>query len=219
MVTPALVQSKVWFGYAQSAKRLGFTFAHYRPSSVNSPIAPANLIGSLPLALVQNFNFAAPMKFGNAQWQALVDGSQVQVGDYFVGPAPGSSRTVFIAGMWPMLPIQAVECNRVLNILRVGNEERQYGIGGYSGDTETTEVPLLTGWPASVLEGKRPQATDAKLPGDAKIGAWAILMPALPGVAIEFNDIITDDLARRYLVQSAELTPLGWRITAQQEEP
>jgi hypothetical protein len=43
-----------------------------------------------------------------------------------------------------------------------------------------------------------------------------VLLPEAPGVILRAGDLIADELGRRYIVSSAELTDLGWRITAQQ---
>jgi hypothetical protein len=42
----------------------------------------------------------------------------------------------------------------------------------------------------------------------------AILLPMFAGVAIMTNDYITDTTGLRYQVSDAELTNLGWRISA-----
>jgi len=47
---------------------------------------------------------------------------------------------------------------------------------------------------------------------------WAILMPAWPGVILRTSDIILDELGRKYVVSSAELTDMGWRCTAMQAQ-
>jgi hypothetical protein len=43
-------------------------------------------------------------------------------------------------------------------------------------------------------------------------------MPAFPGVELLTSDVIEDELGRRFAVASAEITPLGWRLTALQEQ-
>jgi hypothetical protein len=45
-----------------------------------------------------------------------------------------------------------------------------------------------------------------------------ILMP-VAGVDIHMDDIITDDLGRRYVASSVEITDLGYRITAMSDLP
>lgn len=218
MVTPALVQSKIYFGYAQAALRLGFSFQQYRATDAGNPISPEKLVATLPAAFVKTFEFSSPVKFGDAIWQALVDGRVTKTGDFFVGTGAVAGRTYYLAGMQPMLPILAVECNRVLTVLRTAPQDQQFGIGPYSGSTEATETPLMTAWPASVLEGAKITPTNDKLPDDARATTWKVLLPAFPGVTLQFNDIITDDLGRRGIVSSAELTELGWRILAAEEE-
>jgi hypothetical protein len=45
---------------------------------------------------------------------------------------------------------------------------------------------------------------------------WTILLPAFGQVILRTGDFISDDIGRNAVVAAAELTDLGWRITAQQ---
>ena len=115
------------------------------------------------------------------------------------------------------LPILMVECNRTLTVLR---PEQQTGVGavGYGGNTSAGETTLMQGWPASVLQGTKGEKTEAALPGDNRTPWWSILMPAFAGVILRTADIMTDELNRRYIISSAELTDAGWRLTAMQAQ-
>jgi hypothetical protein len=76
----------------------------------------------------------------------------------------------------------------------------------------------MAGWPASILRGGRGEGGMAKLPDDLKASGWDILMPAWAGLELVTSDIVADDLGRRFGIEAAELTPLGWRLTALQLE-
>jgi hypothetical protein len=67
-----------------------------------------------------------------------------------------------------------------------------------------------------VLQGTKGEKGGVALPGDVRDAWWAILLPFVPGVVLRSGDLISDDLSRRYIISSAELTDLGWRITCQQ---
>jgi hypothetical protein len=210
----ATINAKVWAGYAKAARVMGTPYQHYRPSSAASPLDPANRLPDLPVSLnADDPTYARPNVYGKATWYAVADGSQLQVGDYIVG----IEGTLFVAAMQQLLPIFMVDCNRTINVLRVSMDS---GVGqvGYGGDTASTEQPLMTGWPASVLQGTKGEQNEVRLPGDVRTPWWAILMPAWPGIVLRTSDIITDDLGRRYIVSSAELTDMGWRITAMQTQ-
>ncbi|MEB0133578.1 hypothetical protein, partial [Pseudomonas sp. CCI2.4] len=158
-----------------------------------------------------NFSYSAPNKYGQAAWLGLFDATLCAPGDYLVG----EGGTFFIAAMQSTLPIYVVQTNRTVSVLRVGMDSG-VGLGGYGGDTPATEAPLMTGWPASVLQGTKGEANPANLPGDIRTPWWAILMPAWPGIVLRTSDIILDELGRKYVISSAELTDMGWRMTAMQ---
>ncbi len=206
----AKLQDKIYKGYGQAAKRIGYPYQQLRPVSAIDAINVAAL-QTLPASFTTNFNYSAPNKYGIATWLGLFDARECTPGDYLVG----HQGTYFIAAMQDTLPIYCVQCNRTISVLRPSMPE---GVGavGYGGDTAATEEPLMTNWPASVLQGTKGEANEVKLPGDVRTPWWAILVPAWPGVTLRTSDIITDDLGRRYVISSAELTDLGWRMTAMQ---
>jgi hypothetical protein len=43
-------------------------------------------------------------------------------------------------------------------------------------------------------------------------------MPAYPGIVLRTSDVIRCELGRKYVISSAELTDMGWRITAMQAQ-
>lgn len=213
------LQEKVCRGYGKSAEKAGTPFTLYRPASASSVIASGNIVsvaGVPQTAFYALFSvdgkFNKPNKPGNPLWQSFHDCSVARVGDYLVS----ATQTFFIAQQAPMLPPLAVECNLTLTITRPTMAE---GVGalGYHGDVPTTDPVLMSGWPASVLLGNSDK-NDAKLPLDVKRPGWKIMLPAWPGVTLRTSDQITDDLGRRYGIDAAELTDMGWRITAVQLE-
>jgi hypothetical protein len=114
------------------------------------------------------------------------------------------------------LPILVVECNRTVNITRPQVQTAYGAVSDYEGTTAANETPLMSGWPASVLQGTKGEKGGVALPGDVRDAWCAVLLPEAPGVILRAGDLIADELGRRYIVSSAELTDLGWRITAQQ---
>lgn len=210
----ATIQAKVYAGYAKAAARVGLPFDIYRPTA---PITPApldagNKLATLPAWFTaQEPKGARPNTYGKSVWWGQFDGSQTKVGDYLVG-APG---TFFVASRQPLLPIQAVQCNRVVSIARASGSSA-VGALGYNADTPSSETPLMTNWPASMLAGTKGEANEVGLPGDVRQPWWQVLMPAWPGVVFMPGDILTDDLGRRCILSLCELTDMGWRITAQQ---
>lgn len=210
----ATLQARIYKGYSLAATRIGPIYALYRPSSANNPLAAGNLRPSLNASLnAQDMAYGKPNVYGKPLWYCLIDGTKTQVGDYLVGP----DRTVFIAAMQQALPILAVECNRTLNVYRAA-QQATVGALPYGGNTAGSETSLMTGWPASVLQGTKGENGGVGLPGDVRLPWWAILMPAYSGVSLRAYDILSDDLNNRYVISSAEQTDLGWRITALQAQ-
>lgn len=190
------LQAKVYAGQGKAGACIGQPFTIYRPSSATSVIASGNNQGSIPAHFTANGGYKAPNSYGKATWQAMLDGSKVNVGDYLVG-ADGTDY--FIAAKQPLLPILAVGCNRVLSITQ----------GGTS--------PVAVGWPASVLiESTRGNMPLTDIAGDPATPHWWVLMPAVAGITPNVADLVTDDLLRSYFVTAAELTDLGWRISMQE---
>ena len=212
------IQARVNRGNAIAARFLGATFNQYRPASVSNPIAGAPR-ATLKAAFDADpqFSFKAPSGYGKAIYYGLFDGTGVAVGDYFTNTAQG---VFFAAGYEPVKPWLCVQCNRTITITRP-NPVSAVGLSPtYGGRTAATETPLLTAWPASVLQGTKGEQAPAsgRLPADVRLPAWLILLPAYPGVILHSADRITDEIGRAYTISSAEQSSLGWRVTAVQSE-
>jgi hypothetical protein len=210
------LQSKVYAGYAKAALRIGLPYDIYRPMTWDNPLADGP-VATVPAAFTvhgpSNFQFGTPADYQKPLFHALLDGAQVQVGDYLVSET-NPQGPFFIAAKDAGVPVLAVQCNRTLTAWAPG-PVLSVGANGYSGTTQANETAFMTGWPASVLLGARGDR-DQQLPEDAGYGSWRILMPHWPGAVIRAGTILTDDINNRMIVQSAELQDLGWRIDATQ---
>lgn len=208
------IQTRVYAGYAKAAKVIGLPFSLYRPLTANAPLG--NLVGTLKAAMdsTPDYKFKKPNEYGDATWYALIDDATAQAGDYLVN----ANGTYFIAGKQFLLPVIVVECNRTAKITR---QQAQTGVGavGYGGNVPSQEVDVLGApgafWPASILFGGKSQQ-GVGLPAGVKNIGWRILLPPSVPITIKAGDIVTDDLGRRYAIDGAELTDLGWRINAQE---
>lgn len=203
------LQQLVDRGYALSADRIGTPYAFYRPTGPFLPLSNSPY-ATLPAAFsAADYKFAKPNSYGKPTWQALFDGAQTEVGDILVG----ASR-FFIAAQQPILPILVVEAPRLVDVRR---PFRESGVGfqeAYGGTTPAQETPVMTGWPCSILQGTKGENTGSGLPNANRNPWYNILLPYWPGVTLYTSDFLVDDLGRRYIVSSTELTDLGWRLTA-----
>ena len=204
------IQALIYRGYGVSAAKVGLPYAQYRPSGATAAIVTSNLIQTLQAAFsTDRYKFAREDGYGTPEHQALVDGSQLAVGDYLVG-----AETYFIAALDPLVPILAVQCNAVLDVRRPAFSRSLGRVRGNDGDMVATETVLLSAWPASCIQGTKGEKSDTGIPGDTRMPWWAIILPPTPA-PIETDDILTDANGHRFQVSSAELTSKGWRITAQ----
>lgn len=206
------IQARVYAGYAKAANVIGLPYQQYRPLTANSPLG--NLVATIKAAFDSSstYKFTKPNEYGDPTWFALINDANVQTGDYLVG----NGDVKFIAGKQFLLPVIAIDCNRSLKITR---ENAMSGVGavGYGGNQPSNETDILGAggnlWPASILLGGKAQA-GLGLPAGVKNSGWQILLPPSVPITIMAGDIATDDLGRRYSVEAAESTDLGWRINA-----
>jgi hypothetical protein len=213
----ATIQAKIFAGRAKAALRIGYDCQVFRPTSVTA--APlASPVTTLRAAFnAADGTYKGPSLYGKPVWFGDLDGSQVRPGDYLVRTLDGA--TFFVAAMQPLLPIVLIDCPRTLRVTR---QQAQTAVGAvsYGGLQVASEAPVLglasdhlTYWPASILMGK--SAGDSlNLPGSAATAGWRVLLPPSVPVVVMAGDTLTDDLGRRFMVNAAELTDLGWRINA-----
>jgi len=207
------LQNKIYAGYGKAALRLGTDQVQYRPVGAGDPLAT-------PFATIkasynaEDMSYGKADKYGSSVWWGLFDGRLTQVGDYLVG----MQGTYFIASQQLHLPIQCVQCNRRIRLTRMV-DNGAVGAGGYRGvcATEAQDQLGALGWPASVLLKGRMENTGSDLPGATKNVGWQILLPASIPIIINASDVLVDDLGRRYAVQGAEQTDMGWRLTTVEE--
>lgn len=207
------LQAKLYAGYAKAAKRIGLPFVHYRPTTSFKPLS-VPLTSILASFNAQDMHYSKPNAYGQAVWWCLADGAQLAIGDYLAG----TTGTFFIASMQPILPIQAVECNRTVTIFR---PQQQVGVGAlpYGGNTALNQTEIVTAFPVSVLINSKADKGPVNLPGDTRQSWWNLLLPPIPsGVLIKGADVVEDEIGNRYIVSAAELTSMGWRITMAESE-
>ena len=205
------LHDRILKGRAKAALHIGMSCDVYRPSSASAPL------GTHVTTLKAAFNardpgYTKPNLYGNPVWYADLDGRQTQEGDYLVRQS--DSATWFIAAQQQLLPIVAVACDRSVKVQRQPAAST-VGAVGYGGLTAPADVLGSDAhrWPAAIFMGGR-ALNGSGLPAGVKEGGWKILLPPSVPITLLAGDLVHDDLGRRYAVESAELTDLGWRLTA-----
>ena len=204
------IQNKIYKGYGIAGAKLGQPYTQYRPVIASLPaIHPANwLRDDLMISFnAQDMSYSRPNGYGQALWYGLLDGAQVAVGDVFVGP----EGTFFLPMTQLDLPFLMVTAPRTVT---VSSSQTLKQTGAIGAKPAADECVKQAAFPASILVGGGSAGLD--VPSDTRNPGFSVLMPAIAETVIEVNDILTDDLGRRYAVASAELTDMGWRISATQ---
>lgn len=208
-MTVDAIEAAIAKGRGKAASVLGRTFSLYRPADPLAPMATVNTM--LPcLFTPQPDAYRAPNLPAKPWWYGEFDTRITRPGDILVGAA----GTWFIFDQQQYTAPICVGANHKLRFLRPTSAEP--GADFYGGDIAASETPLMTGWPASVLQGTKGEAGDTKLPGDPRTPWVAIIVPSFQGVQLMLGDIAYDDAPapRRYVLSSVEQSAFGYRITA-----
>lgn len=201
------VHDRVSRGLGAAARALGLPTHAFRPRGAALPLAAANRYLRLPAVFHRDAGFRQPGAHGRPYWQGIFDSAYTKPGDYLVQ----GEDVYFIAAQAPLHPVLCVKVNRVLGFAR-NAAAAGVGMNPYSGAERVRQLPLLRGWPASVLGVARAPHPEAELPSDVPGGRLMVLLPVSAGVVLQAGDVMTDDLGRHGIVQAAELTELGWRL-------
>ena len=208
-------------GMGVGARHVGRACDAYRPAGPADPLAPANRF----LRMTAAFNAADPTfrrstNYGQPVWYAIFDSAYTRPGDYVV---ESEGRNVwFIASQPHLLPVVCVMTNRVMSFFRP-SAPKLPGANRYGGvDRDRTEQ-LLSNWPARIVAGDSGEREPARLPSDVRLGGYKVLLPASAQLSergasaaagtLRADDFIADDLGRNYVIDSTELTELGWRLS------
>jgi hypothetical protein len=208
----ARINAKIYQGRGKAALRIGFPCAVYRPTTQQNPLS--DRITTIKAAFNAADNaYLRPAVQGKPLWFGDFDGRITKPGDYLIRQTDG--KCWFIADQQPLLPIVCVDCSRSLYIERQPCGGSSVGVTSYSGQADPKAVigNVDTPWPCSILTGGRIQASTG-LPGGVREAAWTMLLPPSIPCTIKSGDIAFDDLQRRFAIESAELSDLGWRLMA-----
>lgn len=229
----SVVQAATTFGFAFQAGLLGTSYYWY-PQGVgqssnpsNNPLSSANQRGTYLCLFDRDSKFSAKLaaEYGKPEYFVAYNRTGPKVGDYF----SNGTDTYFIIDQKVETPSKCVLCNATASFYRPGAAAPIEGnstdpAADYSDYVSSNTanagdgLPLGMNWPISLLTGSRGEKDVTNLPLSGRQPWVNVLCPAIPGVRLVSDDQFIDDVGNRYQISAAELTPLGYRITAQLAE-
>jgi hypothetical protein len=145
-------------------------------------------------------------------------------GDYLIG-----FKTFFVLSKEYQLPMQAVECNRLVNVLRATQSTAAgYVPGSYAGYVEGDATTIMQNLPISMLLYRSGGRAESKLPTDTSQPTWMCMLPNLGDIDLRTGDFIvgSSDISLktpgivttndRFVIAGTEETEFGWRVTCTQ---
>ena len=209
VIDQAQLETLIAAGLVKAANVLGSSFELFRPVGAAGPLTGAP-VTSLMAAFDPTVELSVRSPNFQRSNQALLIGDPtiVEAGDYLVG-----TQTWFVSHVEALRPAICILCNRTLSV-SIPAAASAVGANSYGGSTTATNTVVASGWPASVLTKTHIEIDPTKLPTDTKTSFFEILLPAIPGVVLEFGLILQDDLGQIYIVAAAELSIGGWRLLA-----
>ena len=215
-MNPDRLQDLIYRGMGRAALKTGQLYNAFRPSGNTNPCAATNRYLQLRAAFnATDPRFVRANTYGHPVWYGVFDSAYTLPGDYLIEHDTG--RTFFIASQPPLLPVVTVLAERIVSVLRPGGPTG-FGVQAYGGVEIAAASLLLGNWPASMIEGGNGGGARyaGDLPADVRLTAFTLLLPTLPGIVPRVEDLVEDDLGRNFVVSSAELSELGWRLVVRQ---
>ena len=202
----AMLQDRFSRGMGVAARTLGMPHDLFRPKGAFRPLALERRVLRLWAAFdLGDPGYRRPRGYERGL-RGVFDADSTAVGDYLRGP---SGVVLFIAMLPTMQRPLCLPTNDLVDVLRPSGPDN-VGLNGYGGVREPRLRSVLEGWPVLVLTSGG-GGSGGGLPDDGGQGGWSMLLPATP-VGIHGSDLVRDRIGRRFLVRSAELTDLGWRL-------
>jgi hypothetical protein len=204
------LQDRHTYALGVAGRCLGTWADAYRPAHPLEPFKDEFRFMKLPAAFVPARGGAQQTNlYGDPFWHGLFDASYTRPGDYLCC----ATGVYFIASQLPLLPVLCVMTNRTISFARP-NPQTMPSANPYGGYSPANATTLMMGWPASVVTTTHYGQPEGKLPTDQPVSYLTLLMPCIDPVKLETGDMLTDDLGRQAVLVAAELTELGWRLTA-----
>ena len=210
----ALIQQQYYAGLGVAALNMGTPHTQYRPAgaTLNDPLNSANSLGALNANMNIGGKYPGQTKISQNYWQAIVDGTKLQEGDYLVG-----HLTWCVVALDQLMPPIVLQCDNALTVQRVTQ-----AFSATEGAYQTTET-ILTGIPCSIALKRdkgfnKPVGFPATTNTDAPMPIYTILVytgnSPTAGVPIKSGDMLTDLAGKTYKVESEQWSPIGTELSA-----
>jgi hypothetical protein len=208
-VNGALLQDRIYAGYAKDALHTGYLYEIYRSDTPISPLEAGNKIGSTYCrfaALVDK----KPHQYKIPNYTLFADGRVLQQRDILVNPDHG---TWFIGDMQHLLPMQAVKCNDVLQINRPVYQTDPIAV--VDGDLVAIGLPVFR--QLKKVDQKPVNSAYGASTAATPIGEWFVFAP-IDWTLLKQMDLVTDEDGRRYTISTIDPTELGAVLVMRQAD-
>jgi hypothetical protein len=187
------------------ARYIGQQYIVYKPNGSANPVASRNRVIKLTARFTPG-NAGAPgvLGYGGVLWRGTFDSLYTKPGYYLVD----NDATFFVASQWSLQPIQCIRTTDTITIART----QMTPPGAYSGFVSELAQQIIVSWPACLMANST--HIGGGLP-EASFGNWTAYLPVLPAQP-QVADVVTDLQGRFFVVSSAQLSSLGWRLTMRQ---
>ena len=199
------IDKKLNNAYKKIGNKLGYDFKLYRSVDYLDPVQDKNYVKTIKLAATIDDNFKKNEEFSFKVYQMFCDGFDIQPGDIFVSDEIGKKYTL-VQNETITVPV-GIDSSSVITVSR----PEYNSTGGFSPKT----VVIADKIPCKILEAKSQSNSgniSEKTPYKTGIQQWDMWFYLDKPVKV--NDILEDGAGNRSTVQSAQITPLGWKIMA-----
>jgi hypothetical protein len=201
------LQERIYKGMGKAAARVGLPYDVYRFASPLNPTDESNkLADPVYCFFAAEKKFEVPHKYKEPARYLYADGRELEKNDILAG----DYGTFFVGDKQPLLPMQAVWCNDVIALDRIGYVDNllvpeQIAIG----------VPCFR--QLKKLDQKPVQSSYGATNQTTPIGEWFLYLPVAADVILQ-NDVITDQTSRQYTVSTIDATELCTVLVIRQND-
>ena len=221
MATQKFVDTKVAYGYAKAASKVGSVCTVYRPATAFAPLQSTPLNTTLMAAFdaKPSLTFTQSIPWDGPIVQGMFDPTGLKVGDMITNQAQSVSADAqtsvyFIIRHDPYRPNICALTTNIAQIYDTSQpaQDVQFGSRPPSGPSKAQDVLIASDWPVAVVMSARGSAAQAKLPTDTRRPTLKLLLPAVPGVVFKGGIRVILDTGMYLRVEGAHLSQFGWHL-------